>query len=184
MAAIPQHGAFGLVLHVDGDPDLEQAQIFERSYASRHAMHGSCLCGEVRFEVLGPYPWLYQCHCSLCRKQGGSTSNTGLIVAADKFKWTAGENLISKWQRPTGFRSYFCHHCGSPVPNPLRETGFVWVPSGLLDGDEPLEVGAQLFIGSKAPWTSLPQGGLQFETAPDLEDLISLLHARRGPAAR
>lgn len=141
-------------------------------------MRGSCLCEAVRFEVDGPFPRLYQCHCSLCRKQGGSTTNTGLIVAADKFRWSEGESSVSKWQRSTGFRSYFCSRCGAPVPNPLRDTGYVWVPSGLLDDDGPLEIGAQLHTASKASWARLPDGGLQCETAPDLIALIALLQGR------
>lgn len=144
-------------------------------------MKGRCLCEAIVFEVGGPFPRLYQCHCSLCRKQGGSVSNTGLIVAADKFRWLAGEELIGKWQRSTGFRSHFCSRCGAPVPNPLRDTGYVWVPGGLLEGDEPLEIAAQLYIGSRAPWAMLPAGGLQFETAPPLDELIALLHATAPP---
>lgn len=142
------------------------------------SLRGSCLCGQVRFEADGPFPWLYQCHCTLCRKQGGSSTNTGLIVAADRFRWIQGEAGIRKWQRATGFRSHFCERCGSPVPNPLRDTGYVWVPSGLLDGDAPLEIGAQLYIASRASWAKLPEGGLQFETAPELGELIAKLHGR------
>ncbi len=139
-------------------------------------LRGSCLCGRVRFEVTGPFPKLYQCHCSLCRKQGGSVSNTGLIVATDKFRWTAGEDGIGKWQRSTGFRSYFCERCGSTVPNPLRDTGYVWVPAGALDDAGTLEIGAQLFLGSKLPWDIPRNDGLQLESAPDLAELISMLH--------
>lgn len=141
------------------------------------ALGGSCLCGAIGFEIDGPYPQLYQCHCSLCRKQGGSVSNTGMIVAADKFRWRTGEALIATWQKTTGFRSHFCTRCGSPVPNPLRDTGFIWVPSGLLDDDATLTIGAHLYTGSRASWDEPPSGGLQFETAPDLRELIALLHA-------
>ncbi|MEX1993602.1 MAG: GFA family protein [Steroidobacteraceae bacterium] len=130
----------------------------------------------MQFEVAGPYPLLYQCHCSLCRKQGGSVSNTGLIVAAGKFRWVAGAELISRWQRSSGFRSHFCSRCGSPVPNPLRDTGYIWVPSGLLEGDGPLEISAQLYVESKAPWAKLPSGVRLFDSAPDLKELIGLLH--------
>jgi hypothetical protein len=146
-------------------------------------MKGSCLCGEVRFEVDGPFPWLYQCHCSLCRKQGGSVSNTGLIVAAGKFRWLTGEDLIARWQRSTGFRSHFCTRCGAPVPNPLRDTGYVWVPSGLLDGDGPLEIGAQLYVDSRASWAQLPAGMRHFGTAPALRELIELLHGKPSAPA-
>jgi hypothetical protein len=142
---------------------------------------GSCLCGEVRFAVDAPFPRLYQCHCSLCRKQGGSVSNTGLIAAADRFRWLAGEGSIGKWQRPTGFRSYFCSRCGATVPNPLRDTGYVWVPAGLLDEDAPLKIGAQLFLSSKMSCDEPRRDGLQHETAPSMDELIAFLH---GTASR
>ncbi|MGH8250928.1 MAG: GFA family protein [Steroidobacteraceae bacterium] len=140
-------------------------------------MIGTCLCGEVRFEVDGPYPKLYQCHCSLCRKQGGSTSNTGLVVAADKFSWLAGESLVTQRARSTGFRSWLCSRCGSPVPNPLRDTEYTWVPSELLDADERLQISAQLCVDSKAPWDEVLGPGERFEKTPDLKALIQLLHA-------
>lgn len=144
-------------------------------------MRGGCLCAAIAFEVAGPFPRLYQCHCSLCRKQGGSVSNTGLIVAADRFRWLAGEELIGKWQRSTGFRSHFCTRCGAPVPNPLRDTGYFWVPSGLLDGDQPLEIAAQLYVDSRAPWAPLPDGMRHFAEAPALRELIDMLHDGRVP---
>lgn len=143
-------------------------------------MIGKCLCATVEFEIDRPYPKLYQCHCSLCRKQGGSVSNTGMIVAADKFRWVSGEPLITRWARSTGFRSYFCSRCGAPVPNPLRDTGYIWVPSGLLEGDESLEVCAQLYVESKASWDKVLGPGEQFETAPEMADIIARLHSRTG----
>jgi len=143
------------------------------------SLSGSCLCGDVRFEVGGPFPKLYQCHCSLCRKQGGSTSNTGLIVAADKFRWLSGEAATGHWQRSSGFRSWFCLRCGSILPNPLRDTGFIWVPAGALDDDGQLEVGAQLFLASKAHCDRPRADGLQYAEAPPLTELIALLHDGR-----
>jgi hypothetical protein len=142
------------------------------------ALKGSCLCGAVRFEVSGPFPMLYQCHCSLCRKQGGSESNTGLIVAADKFRWLGDEAMIGKWQRSTGFRSHFCQRCGCPVPNPLRDTGHVWVPAGLLDDEAPLRIGAQLYLGSQAPWVKEREGSRDFDSAPPLQEFIAMLRGR------
>ncbi len=144
-------------------------------------LRGSCLCDDVRFEVDGPFPKLYQCHCSLCRKQGGSVSNTGLIVAARKFRWVAGEALVGQWQRSTGFRSWFCKRCGSTVPNPLRDTGYAWVPAGALDDDGALEIGAQLFLGSRTNWDQPRTDGIQDDTAPTLADLIAMLHGERKP---
>ncbi len=145
-------------------------------------LRGSCLCNVVRFELTGPFPLLYQCHCSLCRKQGGSVSNTGLIAAADRFRWLSGEEAIGTWQKESGFRSHFCTRCGSPVPNMLRDTGYVWIPSGLLDGDAPLKIGAQVYVDSRASWAQLPTGMPRFETVPGLDGLIELLHAGIQPS--
>src|SRR5579859_2238045 len=87
-------------------------------------MRGKCLCEAVEFEIIGSNPKLYQCHCSLCRKQGGSTSNTATVVAFENFRWVSGQERISSFVKPTGFRSDFCSMCGSTVPNPLRNTPY------------------------------------------------------------
>jgi hypothetical protein len=62
------------------------------------------------------------------------------------------------------------------LPNPLRDTGYVWVPAGALDEDRPLEIGAQLFLSSRTRWDVPRADGLQYETAPPLAELIALLH--------
>src|SRR5262245_19556634 len=115
-------------------------------------MRGKCLCERIEFELLGATPKFYQCHCSLCRKQGGTSSNTATIVEARDFRWLSGQDGISSFVKPTGFRSDFCSRCGSPVPNPLRSTPYYWVPAGLLEGSEQLEIVAHLYVGSKASW--------------------------------
>ena len=140
-------------------------------------MRGKCLCESVEFEVVGIAPRLYQCHCSLCRKQGGSSSNTATIVGAENLRWLSGHEHVSSWVKDTGFRSDFCSKCGSPVPNPLRSTPYYWVPIGLLDSEQPLEIAAHLFVGSKALWDVIASQGTRYETAPELSEFIALLHS-------
>jgi hypothetical protein len=141
-------------------------------------MRGECLCGAVAFEIAGPVPKLYQCHCSLCRKQGGSTSNTATVVAASSFRWLSGQERIGSYVKPTGFRSDFCSICGSTLPNPLRDTGYYWVPSGALDASEKLEITVHLFVGSRAAWDTAPLVGTQYETMPEMDEFIRALHRR------
>lgn len=135
-------------------------------------MRGKCLCGMIEFEIVGVVPKLYQCHCSLCRKQGGASSNTAAIVANENFTWLSGQDHISSWVKDTGFRSDFCSNCGSPVPNPLRNKQYYWVPAGLLEGDVPLQVSAHFFVGSKASWDVIASPGTQYETMPELSELL------------
>lgn len=142
-------------------------------------MQGSCLCGAVEFRVEGISRKAYQCHCSLCRKQGGTSSNLAIIVEAENFSWVTGREHISSYVRPSGFRSDFCATCGSPVPDPLRATAYYWVPAGLLDDAQTLEIGAHLYTASKASWETIPSDAPHFETVPKLSQLIELLSSRR-----
>jgi len=140
-------------------------------------MHGHCLCGQVEFEIDGSRFKLYQCHCSLCRRQGGSMSNTATIVANNSFRWLRGAELISSWKNEAGFRSDFCSTCGSPVPNPLRNMPYFWIPAGLLENSGKLEVVAHLCVTSKAHWDSVPLQGACYDELPNLPEFISLLHS-------
>ena len=138
-------------------------------------MIGQCLCGEIIFEITGVVPNLYQCHCSQCRKQGGSASNTATIVGANQIVWHAGQNLITKFKHVTGFNSHFCSVCGSPVPNKLRDDDLVWVPAGLLEQSENLEIVAHLFVGSKAHWEIIKNLAKQYNQMRDLDTLYKAL---------
>lgn len=137
-------------------------------------MRGCCLCGKVEFEIEGDRFKLYQCHCSLCRRQSGTLSNAATIVPEEKFRWLGGRELISSWKKESGFRSDFCSVCGSPVPNPLRNYPYFWVPAGLLEGDG-LEIVAHLCVDSKAPWDSSAFGVKCYDNLPAFSELIDLL---------
>ena len=142
-------------------------------------MQGRCLCGDIRFEIRDPFSKIYQCHCSLCRKQGGSASNAALIVKGDQFRWISGQSQISSFVKPTGFRSDFCARCGSPVPNPLRATPYYWIPAGLLEDGPGLEVAVHIMVGSKAPWDRVDPSVPQHDAIPELSEFIALLHGGR-----
>ena len=140
-------------------------------------MRGKCLCENIEFELVGDMPKLYQCHCSLCRKQGGSSSNTATVVESKNFRWVSGQENISSFVKTTGFRSDFCSKCGSPVPNPLRNTTYFWVPVGLLEDTENLEIVAHLYVGSKASWDIISLSVAQYDTMPELATFLRVLHA-------
>ena len=142
-------------------------------------MQGKCLCGGVSFSLSGELPNLYQCHCSLCRKVTGSSSNAAFKIGRVQLSWNSGEDLIKEFQSETGFKSHFCSSCGSPLPNLTAQDSAWWVPVGLLEGDQELQVGAHVFVGSRAGWDVVADSGQQFDEMPDAEALSALL---RRPA--
>jgi hypothetical protein len=138
----------------------------------------SCLCGQVEFEIVGDIPNFYQCHCSLCRKQSGSISNTATIVESENFRWLTGREKITSWVNDNGYRADFCEKCGTPVPNPLGSAPYVWVPAGLLGDEVQSTIVAHLYVGSKAAWDKISLPGKQYETMPDLANILSLLQSK------
>ncbi|PID64765.1 MAG: aldehyde-activating protein, partial [Gammaproteobacteria bacterium] len=94
---------------------------------------------------------IYQCHCSLCKKQSGSSSNSATIIHTQQFEWIKGNEYIKTWKKETGFNSHFCEQCGSPVPNKFAGE-YIWVPVGLLDIEDDVEVVADLCLSSHSCW--------------------------------
>jgi hypothetical protein len=127
---------------------------------------------------LGELPNLYQCHCSLCRKVTGSSANAAFRVGLVQLRWSAGEQLVHKYESESGFKSHFCSRCGSPLPNLTANDSAWWVPVGLLEDSEGLQVGAHVFVASRAPWDVIAGDVEQFDEMPDAERLDSLLRRR------
>jgi len=128
---------------------------------------GMCLCGKVQFEILGPLPNLYRCHCSLCRKVTGASSNTATLVPAETFRWLSGKERISSYRLDSGYRSDFCSCCGSPVPNEIKAQGDVWIPAGLLANVEGSPVVLDIHTSSAACWYKPTQDSLSLDKGPE-----------------
>lgn len=121
---------------------------------------GSCLCGAVRIQVDGKLGPAVYCHCSQCRRAGGSAFAVNANVRARYLRLEGREQIREYESSPGKFRA-FCSRCGSPVysrtssdPDTFR------LRLGTLDGDPGRRPLAHGFVGSKAPWFDLPDDGL------------------------
>jgi hypothetical protein len=83
---------------------------------------GSCLCGEVAFEVAGPFDRFLNCHCSRCRKASGTAHSCEVIVQASALRWLRGEASVVRFDlsHARSFATAFCRTCGSPMPHLTR----------------------------------------------------------------
>lgn len=144
---------------------------------------GHCLCTSVSFSLKVRPRFFYRCHCSLCRLQTGVGHNLATLVRAEDFQWDQGRELIRSWQKPSGYRNDFCGQCGSTVPNPLRESPYVWIPLGLLD--TPLEMSCigDFCSADAMPWDE-HRSAHSFDAAtPSLEFLLDRLQVNQGAIA-
>ena len=73
-------------------------------------LKGECLCGQVSWELSGPYEFFGMCQCSRCRKVTGAAFATNLFVKADQFNWISGEDNTGKYalEPPNTFGNAFC----------------------------------------------------------------------------
>ena len=116
---------------------------------------GSCLCGDVQYEVSGETKRFYHCHCRRCRKASGTGHASNIMVEAESFTWIRGESLLSRFKVPDAERFYtqFCSHCGSAMPRNVPAIGAVVIPAGSLDSEVTMQPQARIFWDSRAPWS-------------------------------
>lgn len=120
---------------------------------------GSCLCGQVRYEIRGAPKAMYHCHCGTCRKANGAAFATNLIVAADDFAVVSGREGLASFESSPRKRRYFCSRCGSPLYSHAEATAqIVSVRSGTLDGDPGLRPSIHTHVASRAPWDEICDG--------------------------
>lgn len=124
----------------------------------------SCLCGQVQWELDGPFEWMSHCHCSRCRKTHGAPFATYVAGAATGFRLHGGEHVVRWESAPESFRR-FCGRCGSVVPGDAFD-GRVFAPAGNFDDDPGTRPLAHIFVASKAPWYEICDSLPRFDAFP------------------
>ena len=121
---------------------------------------GRCLCGQVRFEIVGALRSVVNCHCSKCRRFHG---HVGAYTA------TARENLVLveaaglKWYRsvqdetPDVHRG-FCSTCGSSLFWDPRGKPNISIAAGAIDPPTGLATERHVWISQKTDYYRLTDG--------------------------
>lgn len=128
---------------------------------------GSCLCGEVAYELREPLR-MYHCHCWRCRRARSAAHATNLFVKLETFAFTRGRALVAEYKLPEAqrFTVAFCTRCGGEAPQVSLARGTVNVPAGTLDTDPGMRAQAHIFTGSKAPWFEITDELPQYPEGP------------------
>lgn len=117
---------------------------------------GSCLCGDIAFEVDGPLDLIAHCHCSMCRKFHGSAFATYAGAAPEHFHWRQGEHKVVHYRSSANGWRNFCPRCGSAAPACPEGGPFAAIPLGNVAEDPGKRPSSHWFVGSKAPWHDIP----------------------------
>lgn len=130
-------------------------------------INGECFCGEVRYEIDGALAAARACHCSRCRKAfSGASSAYADLADPRQFRWVAGEALLTHYTSNAGWGLAFCSRCGSTLCGVYM--GEVrGITLGIVNGDPGIEIGAHIFVDSKAPWDHIGGPVPQFAEWPE-----------------
>jgi hypothetical protein len=129
---------------------------------------GSCLCGDVAYEITGAPLRMFYCHCSRCRRGRSAAHGANVFYKAEGFRWTRGADLVQDYPLPGAqyFGTAFCRRCGSEMPRVSAQTGIASVPAGSLDSDPGITPDGHIFVDSRAPWFEVTGDVPRFAAMP------------------
>jgi hypothetical protein len=149
----------------DGDRTSVQMAQPALGTAGDNTLRGSCLCGNVTFEVVEAFNRAHNCHCSRCRKSRAAAHASNGFTSIDGVRFTTGEDQIARFKLKEAqfFAVSFCCNCGSTVPRKDAERGIAVIPLSALDDDPRRTVDRHIFVGSKAAWYTLEDSLPKFD---------------------
>ena len=109
---------------------------------------GSCLCGDVRFELRGPLDGVIACHCTQCRKQSGhywaamQVPDDALTITGE-VRWYEASPIAKRG---------FCPTCGSFLFWKGHAEDDTGVALGALDGPTGLKLERHIFTADKGDY--------------------------------
>lgn len=120
---------------------------------------GSCLCGNITYELEGDLLATAVCHCEHCQRQSGGAFSTNLVATVPQLK-VKGELKVYEDRGRTGDAVYvlrkFCGDCGSPIVSELMQPeGVIAVKAGTLDDRSEVMPNVQAWCEDKQPWVDL-----------------------------
>jgi hypothetical protein len=112
---------------------------------------GGCLCGAVRYRLVGEPRALGRCHCVSCRRASGAPSVAWVVVAKADFSFVTAEPAAYRSSPPV-IRA-FCGKCGTPLTyhhDDSPET--IDVTKASFDEPERFAPVREIWLEDKIPW--------------------------------
>ena len=137
-------------------------------------LEGGCACGALRYRLLSPPMFVHCCHCRDCQRQTGSAFVINALIEADRVSVLSGgaESTAVPTESGRPHKIYRCPSCKIAVWSVyggVDKLRFVRV--GTLDDPAALTPDVHIYVRSKLPWVTLPEGVPAFEAYYDSKKL-------------
>jgi hypothetical protein len=145
---------------------------------------GGCLCGAVRYRVIGEPNLAGVCHCTRCKRMSGSAFSIPAYFDEAAVRVTSGtlktyecrSDETNRW-----LKLEFCPACGTTVTwTGEQMPGARGIAGGTFDDPNWIRPTAHFWTRSALHWTAFPTTVEAFETVPQI-DLASWESANFPP---
>jgi hypothetical protein len=138
------------------------------------AMEGGCACGRLRYRMRSAPMFVHCCHCKDCQRQTGSAFVLNALIEADRVVLHSGDPRPNAMPTDSGrpHTVFRCPDCGTAVWSEYGgRSALHFVRVGTLDDPRALAPDVHIYIRSKLPWVTLPEGVPAFEAYYDSKTL-------------
>jgi hypothetical protein len=118
-------------------------------------INGSCLCGQVTYEIHGEMGPITHCHCPTCRKAHASAFSSISMVQLNDLNFTSGKELLKYHESSPGKKRFFCSNCGSQIYAKREDQNHYIFRMGTIDFDPGVRPTQHIFVRYKAPWYNI-----------------------------
>ena len=125
---------------------------------------GGCLCGAVRYTLKSEPRAIALCHCTHCRRLGGSVFSLNLVIRDTDYE-QSGETTVYVDTGDSGqpVHRHFCGRCGAPIfARTALSPGKVVVKGGTLDDLEGLTPKTEIYAEHAVKWIAPIEGATRF----------------------
>jgi len=119
-------------------------------------VNGSCLCGQVNFDLIGELRSVVYCHCQQCRKTSGHFVAATVVMNED-LKMVTDAGLA--WYRSSDKAERgFCKECGSSIFWRPDNDNYIGVMAGALESPTGIEACEHIYTDDAGDYYSIDDG--------------------------
>ena len=128
---------------------------------------GGCVCGDVRYRIVGEPMLATICHCKFCQKRTGSAFSEPVVFKLEQVEFTGASRTVYEHQSDESgrwLRMEFCPRCGTTVSwTAQRRPGMRGISGGTLDNPDWVQGRTHIWTRSVQPWLLIPAEAECFE---------------------
>ena len=117
---------------------------------------GSCLCGDISYEISQNVGDITHCHCIKCRKAHGAAFSSVAKIEDQNFLLRDESQYLKSYESSEGKYRHFCSNCGSQIYAKRDSTGFIILRLGTLNDDSMTgshyQESKHIWLAEKACW--------------------------------